>query len=38
MNPWETIPATMRAAVLFGAGDVRVVDKPVPVPGLARCW
>ena len=26
-------PDTMRAAVLFGPGDIRVVDKPVPVPG-----
>jgi len=27
------IPATMRAAVLFGPGEFRVVDKPVPQPG-----
>lgn len=27
------VPALMRAAVVFGAGDIRVVDKPVPVPG-----
>src|SRR5436305_11103363 len=27
------IPDTMRAAVLFGAGDIRVVDRPVPQPG-----
>ncbi|HTU71898.1 MAG TPA: zinc-binding dehydrogenase [Trebonia sp.] len=27
------LPDTMRAAVLFGPGDIRVVDKPVPVPG-----
>src|SRR5262249_10577136 len=27
------IPATMRAAVLFGPGDLRVVRKPVPQPG-----
>jgi L-iditol 2-dehydrogenase len=26
-------PAVMRAAVLFGPGDIRVVDRPVPVPG-----
>ena len=26
-------PDSMRAAVLFGPGDIRVVDKPVPVPG-----
>jgi L-iditol 2-dehydrogenase len=29
----STIPATMRAAVLFGPGELRVVDKPVPTPG-----
>ena len=27
------IPATMRAAVLCGPGDIRVVEKPVPQPG-----
>jgi L-iditol 2-dehydrogenase len=27
------VPAVMRAAVLFGPGDIRVVDRPVPVPG-----
>jgi L-iditol 2-dehydrogenase len=27
------IPATMRAAVLMGPNDLRVVDKPVPRPG-----
>src|SRR5918996_2151382 len=27
------IPDTMRAAVLFGPGDIRVVDRPVPQPG-----
>jgi L-iditol 2-dehydrogenase len=27
------IPATMRAAVLFGQGDIRVIEKPVPQPG-----
>jgi L-iditol 2-dehydrogenase len=27
------IPATMRAAVLFGPRDMRVVEKPVPSPG-----
>ncbi|GAW98717.1 zinc-dependent alcohol dehydrogenase [Secundilactobacillus mixtipabuli] len=26
------IPETMKAAVLFGPGDMRVVDKPVPTP------
>ncbi|MGH7660716.1 MAG: zinc-dependent alcohol dehydrogenase [Vulcanimicrobiaceae bacterium] len=29
----ETIPSTMKAAVLFGPRDIRVVDKPVPKPG-----
>lgn len=29
----QTIPETMRAAVMFGPGDMRVVDKPVPKPG-----
>jgi L-iditol 2-dehydrogenase len=28
-----TLPSTMRAAVLFGPNDFRVVDKRVPVPG-----
>jgi L-iditol 2-dehydrogenase len=27
------LPASMRAAVLFGPNDLRVVDKPVPHPG-----
>lgn len=27
------VPDTMRAAVLMGPGDIRVVDKPVPEPG-----
>ena len=27
------IPEVMRAAVLFGPGDMRVVDRPVPRPG-----
>lgn len=27
------IPDTMRAAVLFGPGDIRVIDRPVPQPG-----
>jgi L-iditol 2-dehydrogenase len=27
------IPEVMRAAVLFGPGDIRVVDRPVPRPG-----
>lgn len=30
------VPDTMRAAVLFGPGDMRVVDKPVPEPGYAE--
>lgn len=29
----HVIPDTMRAAALFGPGDMRVVDKPVPKPG-----
>jgi len=29
----EAIPDVMRAAVLFGPGDMRVVRKPVPAPG-----
>lgn len=27
------VPDTMRAAVLFGPGDLRVVERPVPSPG-----
>jgi L-iditol 2-dehydrogenase len=27
------LPRTMRAAVLFGPGDLRVVDRDVPAPG-----
>ena len=30
------IPEKMRAAVLFGPGDLRVVDRPVPKPGLGE--
>ena len=30
------LPSTMRAAVLFGPGDFRIVDKPVPQPGPAE--
>ena len=26
-------PETMKAAVLFGFNDVRLVDRPVPLPG-----
>ena len=29
----SSIPELMRAAVLFGPGDMRVVDRPVPRPG-----
>jgi L-iditol 2-dehydrogenase len=29
----ELIPDRMRAAVLFGPGDIRVTERPVPVPG-----
>jgi|DewCreStandDraft_1066081.scaffolds.fasta_scaffold00451_19 L-iditol 2-dehydrogenase len=29
----QEIPKTMRAAVLFGPQDIRVVEKPVPRPG-----
>ena len=28
-----TVPAQMQAAVLFGPGDIRAVEKPVPEPG-----
>lgn len=31
MNP--SVPAVMRAAVLAGPGDIRVADRPVPLPG-----
>lgn len=31
-----TIPESMRAAVLFGPQDIRVVDKPVPEPGFGE--
>ncbi|QBD81825.1 alcohol dehydrogenase [Ktedonosporobacter rubrisoli] len=30
------IPEKMRAAVLFGPGDIRVVDRPVPQPGYGE--
>ncbi|MGH3094886.1 MAG: zinc-dependent alcohol dehydrogenase [Streptosporangiales bacterium] len=29
----DAVPETMRAAVLFGPGDMRVVERPVPRPG-----
>src|SRR5579872_5533238 len=32
----DSIPKTMKAAVLFGPGDMRVVDKPVPKPGAGE--
>ncbi|MFL6056606.1 MAG: zinc-binding dehydrogenase [Actinoallomurus sp.] len=32
-RPDPRIPDAMRAAVLFGPGDLRVVDRPVPEPG-----
>lgn len=31
--PISGVPDAMRAAVLFGPGDLRVVDRPVPTPG-----
>jgi 2-desacetyl-2-hydroxyethyl bacteriochlorophyllide A dehydrogenase len=30
------IPRTMRSAVIFGPDDLRVVQKPVPVPGVGE--
>ena len=27
------VPSHMRAAVLFGPGDIRIMEKPVPEPG-----
>ena len=30
------IPETMRAAVLYGPNDLRVVQWPVPTPGLGE--
>jgi len=32
----HTLPESMRAAVLFGPQDIRVVDKPVPRPGFGE--
>lgn len=32
MSRPDGVPAAMRAAVLYGAGDLRVVDRPVPEP------
>jgi 2-desacetyl-2-hydroxyethyl bacteriochlorophyllide A dehydrogenase len=31
-----TVPATMRSAVIFGPDQLRVVEKPVPTPGLGE--
>jgi L-iditol 2-dehydrogenase len=31
-----TVPATMRAAVLFGPQDIRLIDRPVPQPGAGE--
>ena len=31
-----TIPATMRAAVLYGPGDIRTAERPVPEPGYGE--
>ena len=30
------IPATMRAAVLYGPGDIRTAERPVPEPGFGE--
>ena len=35
-NEERAIPSTMRAAVLFGPQDIRVVEKPVPNPGYGE--
>src|SRR5262245_59427466 len=32
----ETIPDTMRAAVLYGPKDIRQIDRPVPRPGAGE--
>jgi len=32
----KAVPKVMRAAVLFGPGDIRVVDKPVPKPAAGE--
>ena len=32
----HVVPESMRAAVLFGPQDIRVVDKPVPKPGFGE--
>jgi len=33
LKPRPDVPEVMRAAVLFGPRDIRVVDRPVPLPG-----
>jgi L-iditol 2-dehydrogenase len=33
IGPMEGRPSTNRAAVLYGAGDLRIEDRPVPTPG-----
>jgi L-iditol 2-dehydrogenase len=33
LRPGPDVPDVMRAAVLFGPRDIRVVDRPVPLPG-----
>lgn len=35
-EPKQTIPSTMRAAVLFGPGDIRAVERSVPEPGYGE--
>lgn len=32
----DSIPSTMKAAVLFGPGDIRAVERAVPEPGYAE--
>ena len=34
--PLIAVPETMRAAVLMGPGDIRILDKPVPQPGRGQ--
>lgn len=36
MDTRHSIPESMRAAVLFGPQDMRVIDKPVPEPGFGE--
>jgi L-iditol 2-dehydrogenase len=35
-QPTYHIPEKMRAAVLFGPGDIRVIERPVPRPGYGE--